>query len=92
VRAAGKIGDGPAVFLSSSHGGCEVIAVFNFSESIYEGVLPLEKGSWRRRLDSSEACWDGPGTRLPDVIEASRRVAINGHSAVILERIAGRGA
>jgi maltooligosyltrehalose trehalohydrolase len=88
LLAAGRLDAGPAIFLRRAHGKSEIVAVLNFSGSAVTTALPVEGGTWRKRLDSCDACWGGPGTLLPDVIDGTGRVTFNCHSAAIFERVA----
>jgi maltooligosyltrehalose trehalohydrolase len=43
------------------HGRDAVLLVFNFNAERVAFDLPLPAGRWKKRLDSAEACWAGPG-------------------------------
>jgi maltooligosyltrehalose trehalohydrolase len=87
---AGRLEDSQAVFLRRSQRASDVFAILNFSGSPVQASLPLGEGRWGKRLDSSDARWEGPGSVLQDEIEDGHRAVLNPHSAVILEKTARR--
>jgi maltooligosyltrehalose trehalohydrolase len=46
----------------------QIFAVFHFEETLSELTLPVPPGHWKRRLDSSDPCWGGPGGRVPETL------------------------
>ena len=67
--------------------GSHLLCLMNFHGYIekLEGILPA--GPWEKVLDSSEEKWRGPGSTLPETIEAEAQVAIPPWSFVLLGRI-----
>jgi maltooligosyltrehalose trehalohydrolase len=91
LKAAGRIDGSGAIYLVRTRGESEVAVVLNFSDSPLEAPLPAGLGRWRRRLDSSDKCWQGPGSRLPEVAPARSPLCFNPESAVIFEKVAPAG-
>jgi DNA-binding transcriptional ArsR family regulator len=56
--------------------GTEVAATFHFGTEPAELDLPIPDGSWRKRLDSEEPRWHGPGSRLPDTLDSAGEVRL----------------
>jgi maltooligosyltrehalose trehalohydrolase len=48
----------------------QAAVVFNFGETACSVCAPLPAGRWTKRVDSSDERWQGPGSALPDVLEA----------------------
>lgn len=48
----------------------EVIVIFGFADRSVECPLAIPGGRWRKLLDSSEACWHGGGSCVPDHLES----------------------
>ncbi|MCU0562302.1 MAG: malto-oligosyltrehalose trehalohydrolase, partial [Desulfobacterales bacterium] len=44
----------------------EICVVFHAGAEPVSARVPLPAGRWRKRLDSAEPQWGGPGSRLPD--------------------------
>lgn len=85
---AGRLEDALAIYVYRSNGKSETLAVLNFSDSPLEAALPLKGGTWRRRLDSSETRWGGPGSSVTDMVDGTAPACFNPHSAVVFEKIA----
>lgn len=66
----------------------EVIVIFNFDDHRPHAFRNFPQGVWRKRLDSSDACWLGKGASAPDSLEAKRRAEITlpPHTVVLFER------
>jgi maltooligosyltrehalose trehalohydrolase len=54
----------------------EAIVVFHFGESPTSVRVPFPKGKWRKRLDSADERWKGPGSQLPTEIISRGEVAL----------------
>lgn len=67
----------PSAFLILHYGLCPL--TFSFS---------LPPGGWRKRMDSSEANWAGPGSAVPDRLPFSGVISLdlNPHSCLLLEQ------
>jgi maltooligosyltrehalose trehalohydrolase len=63
-----------AVSRSGEGGGIRLLANFNDRETAYR--LAGRAGRWRKVLDTSEARWLGPGSRLPDEIGGEARLRL----------------
>jgi maltooligosyltrehalose trehalohydrolase len=48
----------------------EICVVFHAGAEPVSARVPLPAGRWRKRLDSAEPQWGGPGSRLPDWIDS----------------------
>jgi maltooligosyltrehalose trehalohydrolase len=44
---------------------CDAAVMLHFGRQPVSVVLRFPEGRWAKRLDSAEACWDGPGSGLP---------------------------
>jgi maltooligosyltrehalose trehalohydrolase len=47
----------------------QALAIFNFGKEPLEMPVPWGTGGWRKRLDSAEKPWGGPGSQAPPVIQ-----------------------
>lgn len=47
------------------HADSEVCILFHFGSQQLNREALMPAGSWRKRLDSAEKCWLGPGSRVP---------------------------
>jgi len=54
----------------------EAAAAFNLGKTPAAVGLSLPQGSWRRVLDSAEAQWNGPGSRVPEVLASDGEVQL----------------
>ena len=63
----------------------EVFTLFNFSEGDSSIVLPSRGGTWRKRFDSAEAQWHGPGSSVPEEVnlDAPPTLVLNPSSFVL---------
>jgi maltooligosyltrehalose trehalohydrolase len=52
----------------------QVLAVFHFGATRRQVTLPLPVGRWRKKLDSAEEHWGGPGSACPEGLESQGRV------------------
>ena len=48
----------------------EACTLFHFGSRASTAAAPIPGGRWRRRFDSSDSKWRGPGSRLPDAVVA----------------------
>jgi maltooligosyltrehalose trehalohydrolase len=55
----------------------EVVAVFHFGKSPTSIRIPFPKGKWRKRLDSADERWQGPGSQVPDEIITNGELALS---------------
>ncbi|MGV8074152.1 MAG: malto-oligosyltrehalose trehalohydrolase [Syntrophobacteraceae bacterium] len=67
---------------------CRVLCLFNFNRE--DAGIALDefayKGMWRKRLDSSESRWNGPGSLLPDSIGCGEEIFLRGHGLSVYLR------
>ena len=63
----------------------EVFTLFNFSERDTSIVLPSRGGTWKKRLDSAEVQWHGPGSSVPESVnlDAPPTLTLNPSSFVL---------
>jgi maltooligosyltrehalose trehalohydrolase len=54
----------------------EVVAVFHFGKIPASAVLALPKGCWRKKLDSTDIQWQGPGSSVPSFLTSSGEVVL----------------
>jgi maltooligosyltrehalose trehalohydrolase len=54
----------------------EAALVFHFSETLETLRLDLPEGRWRKRLDSTESRWMGPGSGVPDMLDAGGPIEV----------------
>lgn len=47
------------------------VRLYYFGKERFQGLLPLTRGVWRKRIDSWEAHWEGPGSLMGSVLECS---------------------
>jgi maltooligosyltrehalose trehalohydrolase len=48
----------------------QAAAVFNFGKAPLDLPLPWPAGGWRKRLDSADEPWGGPGSQAPPVMQS----------------------
>jgi maltooligosyltrehalose trehalohydrolase len=84
---SGVTDDARAVYMLRVRKRNEVLVALNFSDSKVDTVLPMAGKRWKKVLDSSDACWEGPGSLVPDRIDQSQQVSLNPYSAVLLVSI-----
>jgi maltooligosyltrehalose trehalohydrolase len=46
----------------------EALLVFHFGDASLSRKIPLPAGDWRKRLDSAEKRWQGPGAAAPETL------------------------
>jgi len=54
-----------------------VFMVLHFGDAAATLTLPVSKGSWRKRLDSSDSRWEGGGSALPASFESSGEITFS---------------
>jgi maltooligosyltrehalose trehalohydrolase len=52
-----------------------VMALFNFGEVVAPVCAEVSAGAWRKRMDSAEARWAGPGSMSPEEFETTEPVS-----------------
>lgn len=55
----------------------EVCMLLNFSEGERACLLPIPRGRWQKRTDSSESRWNGPGSAVPTVLKSEGEAELN---------------
>lgn len=66
-----------------------IISIYHFTTDLTSASVEFPKGKWRRRLESSDVQWGGPGRRLPELIEAgsTRQLEMNPTCFGVYERV-----
>jgi maltooligosyltrehalose trehalohydrolase len=66
----------------------DVFLAFCFAADTMTADLPIPPGSWRKRLDSADADWSGPGSAVPAAIDSPGRVnlVLPGSSCVLFHQ------
>jgi maltooligosyltrehalose trehalohydrolase len=54
----------------------QVVAVFHFRDVAASVLLSVPAGRLRKRLDSSERRWKGPGSSIPDEVQSDGRISL----------------
>jgi maltooligosyltrehalose trehalohydrolase len=74
------------------HGPSQVLLAYHFKEDTGDTNLPIPSGRWRKRLDSAEERWRGPGSGVADEVSSSGavRLPLKPSSVLVFERIDGR--
>jgi maltooligosyltrehalose trehalohydrolase len=69
-------------------GNSEVLAILGFNDHQVRLAPSLLHGQWRKRLDSAEPRWLGPGTTVPDVMDSVTRLplTLQPHSVLLFEK------
>jgi len=69
-------GDACLVLRRVHASGC-VVAVFNFGEDVRKVRFPEDVNCWRKIFDSADACWGGPGSAAPELVEVNASETVN---------------
>jgi maltooligosyltrehalose trehalohydrolase len=64
-----------------------VFCIFNFNGSDINLVPVLPAGYWEKMTDSSDICWEGPGSLLPEKISGGEEITLRRHSFSIYNRV-----
>lgn len=64
----------------------QAYVICNFGQEPYAGKAFLPQMRWKLALNSSDARWGGPGTRMPSTVRTSEQLHIGGHTAIVLVR------
>jgi maltooligosyltrehalose trehalohydrolase len=66
-----------------------LLAIYHFAPTLTPTTVAFPEGIWRRRLESSDAKWAGPGGRLPGQVESGRvpELEMNPTSFGVFERV-----
>ncbi len=65
------------------------VLLFHFSSSRDQVSIPLERGRWRRVLDTGEDSWGGAGASVPETVVSAGEVflTLEPWAGVVLERL-----
>jgi maltooligosyltrehalose trehalohydrolase len=77
-----------ALWLHRTHGDQQVLVVLRFGGGEGPVALELPPGTWRLELDSADAAWGGPGSRVPRRPEGGghRELPMPPQSLIVLSR------
>ncbi|MEW6068669.1 MAG: malto-oligosyltrehalose trehalohydrolase [Nitrospirota bacterium] len=75
--------DKRVLFMRRWNGESEVYLILNFNNTDVRLTASLNRGVWKKILDTSEKIWDGPGTLLPQKITQGEEITIRGHSLAL---------
>jgi maltooligosyltrehalose trehalohydrolase len=65
----------------------QLVTLFNFGDGSADLSDAVPHGSWKKKIDSSDLAWLGPGTNLPGAIEGvARSLALQPRSFAVFER------
>lgn len=66
----------------------QIVAIMNYSKNPAVICVQLEKGGWSKILDSTDICWAGNGTEIPEAIcNAKSQLKLKALSIVIFEKL-----
>jgi len=66
----------------------ELLMLFNFGDVAAHLGDAVTQGSWKKRIDSSDLVWLGPGTDLPAAVEGpGKSLALTPRSFAVFERV-----
>ena len=63
-----------------------VMCIFSFNSDIISLRVSFPDGTWKKVLDSSDTVWKGPGSLIPEQLNAGREITLNGHSVVLFAK------
>lgn len=74
------------VFFHRWHDGSSVYCIFNYNmrDVAFRGELP--EGPWLKSIDSAAETWGGPGSRMPERIDAPQDLTIPRFSLALYVR------
>ena len=78
VKASGKI-----IFLRRWSGPNRALCIMNFNNANVEFEMEFKEKNWKKALDSSESCWYGPGSLLPESIKNREKLRIRAFSLAL---------
>ena len=64
------------LFLRRWNGSSHIFAIFHFDSNSREIVAAVPRGVWRKRIDSSEEKWSGPGSFLPEHFSSDGQIRL----------------
>jgi maltooligosyltrehalose trehalohydrolase len=74
------------ILLQRWHEESRVFCLLNFNNKPVSFQASLERGQWKKLMDSSDVCWLGPGSLLPEIISNEEILTIGPHSVVIYSK------
>ncbi len=76
------------IFMRRKRKSADTFIVFQFSEEPEQVSIPAPAGNWKKRLDSADLKWLGPGTAVPDMLSSAGKVDITtpGRCVILFSR------
>lgn len=74
------------VFLLRRSAADEALAIFNFGDDAFGTSVDLPGADWKKRIDSAEPRWQGPGSLLSETIPANAIMSLQTGSFALLIR------
>jgi maltooligosyltrehalose trehalohydrolase len=86
VIAGGKEG---VLCLVRRHGPSQVLVLYRFQDEPGDATLPFLSGRWRKRLDSAEKAWYGPGSTAGDLASSPNQpgLPLQPYHVLVWERV-----
>jgi maltooligosyltrehalose trehalohydrolase len=63
----------------------QIFCIMNFNQEEVTFAANVPNGQWQKILDSSDPQWLGTGSKLPEILEAGKRLVINPQSFAIYQ-------
>ncbi|MDT9181209.1 malto-oligosyltrehalose trehalohydrolase [Limnospira sp. PMC 289.06] len=61
----------------------QILCILNFNKQPVTYHFQNSGQTWRKKLDSSDSIWMGPGSHLPDTINNSQEITLNPESCIL---------
>jgi maltooligosyltrehalose trehalohydrolase len=74
------------IFMKRWKHNSRILIIFNFKKKDMKFILSLPEKDWKKRLDSSDKIWNGPGGLLPQHINYGEEYMIRGESFALYIR------
>lgn len=83
--------DSKILYVQRRGNGSQTVLLFNVSTQVAGGPIALPSGNWHKLLDSSEQCWEGPGSDIPKelVSDGAVKLQIMPRAFVVLDQQKG---
>lgn len=63
----------------------QIFGILNFNSESVSYQFDPDGGTWRKRIDSADSQWMGPGSSLPDTLAESETISLAPESCVLYE-------
>jgi maltooligosyltrehalose trehalohydrolase len=77
---------GGILFLKRWKDGNHAMTLFNFSKKDIIIGHGVPDAGWKKMLDSSDRKWNGPGSKLPEVLGPDAEITLRAESLVLYEK------